>query len=146
MKYNSKNLKETVGKMMWEQHLTSDLTQVDTRDQGGGGGGGGVSQNLSSVTNAFFFYKLLISLLLIGYQQIFHWFLSFVIEKKALLNGSQKVSMAALLISPISGHCVSAICYNRAIYYFFCSKLFISKGLFKYDVKKLRQFFLMKNL
>ena len=39
---------------------------------------GGVSQNLSSVTNDSFCYKLLKSLLLIGYQQICHWF---VIEK-----------------------------------------------------------------
>ena len=40
---------------------------------------GGVSQNLSSVTNGSFCYKLLKSLLLIGYQQICHSFLSFVI-------------------------------------------------------------------
>ena len=37
---------------------------------------GGVSQNLSSVTNDNSCYKLLKSLLLIGYHQIFHWFLS----------------------------------------------------------------------
>ena len=41
---------------------------------------GGVSQNLSSVTNDSFCYKLLKSLLLIGYQQICHWSLSYVIE------------------------------------------------------------------
>ena len=34
----------------------------------------GVSQNLSSETNDSFCYKLLKSLLLIGYQQICHWF------------------------------------------------------------------------
>ena len=34
----------------------------------------GVSQNLPSVTNASFCYKLLKSLLLIGYQQIWHWY------------------------------------------------------------------------
>ena len=43
---------------------------------------GGVSQNLSSVTNDSFCYEIVKSLLLIGYQQIFHWFLSFVIEKR----------------------------------------------------------------
>ena len=53
------------------------------------GGGGGVLQNLSSVTNDSFCYTLLKSFLLIGYQQICHWFLSFIIEKKALWNGSQ---------------------------------------------------------
>ena len=42
---------------------------------------GPVSQNLSSVTNDSLCYKLLKSLLLIGYQQIYHGFLSFVIEK-----------------------------------------------------------------
>ena len=43
---------------------------------------GGVSQKLSSVTNDSFCYKLLKAMLLIGYQQICNWFLSFVIEKK----------------------------------------------------------------
>ena len=42
---------------------------------------GGVSQNLSLVTNDSFCFELLKSLLLIGYQQICHWFLSFIIEK-----------------------------------------------------------------
>ena len=48
---------------------------------------GGVSQNLSSVTNDSFCYKLLKSLLLIGYKQIFHWFLSFVSEKRLCERG-----------------------------------------------------------
>ena len=39
-------------------------------------------QNLSSVTNESFCNKLVKVLLLIGYQQICHWFLSFVIEKR----------------------------------------------------------------
>ena len=51
-----------------------------------GGGGEGVSQNLSSVTNDSFCYKLLKYLLLIGYQQICHWYLSFVIEKKRFVK------------------------------------------------------------
>ena len=42
---------------------------------------GPVSQNSSSVTIAVLCYKLPKSLLLIGYKQICHWFLSFVIEK-----------------------------------------------------------------
>lgn len=41
------------------------------------------------MTNASFCYKLVKSLLLIGYQQMRHWLFSFVIEKKALWNGSQ---------------------------------------------------------
>ena len=48
---------------------------------------GGVSQNLSSVTNDSFCYKLLKTLLLIGYQQICHWFLSFVIEESLCETG-----------------------------------------------------------
>ena len=43
---------------------------------------GPISQNLSSVPNNRFCYKLVKSLLLIGYQQICHWFLSFVIDKR----------------------------------------------------------------
>ena len=42
---------------------------------------GGVSQNLSSVTNDNFYYKLLKSLLLIGYQQICHWFCHLSLKK-----------------------------------------------------------------
>ena len=41
-----------------------------------------ISQNLSSVTNDSFCYKLVKSLLVIGYQQICRWCLSFVIEKR----------------------------------------------------------------
>ena len=47
----------------------------------------GVSQNLSWVTNDSFCNKLLKSFLLIGYQQICHWFLSFVIEKRLCETG-----------------------------------------------------------
>ena len=47
----------------------------------------GVSQNLSSGTNDSLCYNLLKSLLLIGYQQICHWFLSFVIEKRLCETG-----------------------------------------------------------
>ena len=43
---------------------------------------GSVSQNLSSVTNDRCCHKLVKCLLLIGYQQICHWILSFVIEKR----------------------------------------------------------------
>ena len=50
---------------------------------------GPISQNLSSVTNDIFCcYKLVKSLLLIGYQQICHIFLSFVIEKGLCETGS----------------------------------------------------------
>ena len=42
---------------------------------------------MSSVTNDRLCYKLLKSLLLIGYQQICHWFLSFVIEKRLCETG-----------------------------------------------------------
>ena len=48
---------------------------------------GPISQNLSSVTNDSFCYKLVKSLLLIGYQQICHWFLSFVFEKRLCKTG-----------------------------------------------------------
>ena len=48
---------------------------------------GGVSQNLSSVTSDSLSYKLLKSLLLIGNQQICHWFLSFVIGKRLCETG-----------------------------------------------------------
>ena len=48
---------------------------------------GPVSQNLSSVTIDSLCYKLPKSLLLIGYQQICHWFLSFVIEKRLCETG-----------------------------------------------------------
>ena len=43
---------------------------------------------ISHKFNDSFCYKLLKSLLLIVHQQIFHWFLPFIIEKKALWNGS----------------------------------------------------------
>ena len=59
---------------------------------------GGVSQNLSSVTNDSFCYKLLKSLLLIGYQQIYHWFLSFVIEK-CFVKGPPGPSFIKLVIN-----------------------------------------------
>ena len=54
---------------------------------------GGCSQNLSSVTNDSFCYKLLKSLLLIGYQQICHWFLSFVIENRLCETGLMNVHL-----------------------------------------------------
>ena len=60
---------------MWPVYLQSSIVL------------GGVSQNLSSVTNDSCCYKLLESLLLIGYQQICHWYLSFVIEKRLCETG-----------------------------------------------------------
>ena len=63
---------------------------------------GGVSQNLSLVTYDSFCYKLLKSLLLIGYQQLCHWFLSFVIEKLLLLHHN-------ILMSCYGGRCLISI-------------------------------------
>ena len=53
---------------------------------------GGVSSNLSSVKNDSCCYKLLKSLLLIGYQHIYQWYLSFVIEKRLCKTGPRSFS------------------------------------------------------
>ena len=53
---------------------------------------GPVSQNLSSLTNDSLYYKLVKSLLLIGYRQICHLFLSFVIAKRLCETGPRFVS------------------------------------------------------
>ena len=66
---------------------------------------GPVSQNLSSVINDSLCYKLLKSLVLIGYQQICHWFLSVVIEKRLMWNGSLDAFIPiGLMQEPITTH------------------------------------------
>ena len=72
---------------------------------------GPISQNLSSVTNDNFCYKLLKSLLLIGYQQICHWSLSFVIKKRLCETGPWCQSRQCdwdikVNVVPAHGYCI----------------------------------------